>query len=113
MGHTAELLYALRFRTGRDAERFVTSIREALATPGMRRKTPPGPLVIYGPFRLADRKETTVFVTAGILRAAEVTGLRVERGEMTIAGAEALPPGAVTLFATLGGDAMTEDSSPG
>lgn len=101
-GHTEEPLYSAFFSRGDQAAQFVRTIREAIRFEAVHRHTPPGPLVIYGPRQLPATDEVTLFVTSGILRAAELMQLRLVKGS-TLPGASGLPQGVVVLFAHLGG----------
>ena len=96
-----EVLYVLEFSTGRQAERFVTDIRRALESPDIRRKTAATPLAIYGRLLLGEERETSVFVTAGILTTAALIASGVRTAGKIVAGAQALPPWAVTLLAEM------------
>lgn len=101
-GHTEESLYSTFFSTGEEAARFVRVMRESIRFEAVHRNTPPGSLVIYGPRDMPPTDAATLFVTSGILRAAELMQLRVTKGPK-LAGASALPQDIVVLFAHLGG----------
>ena len=109
-GHTEEPLYTIVFRSANEADQFVHAIREAMSVETLHRHTPPGPLVIYGP-RAAIAGQTTLFVTAGILRAAELLRVSTPVRGSELSGADALPYDVIVLFAHLGGAGL-EDSDP-
>jgi hypothetical protein len=101
-GHTEEPLYTIVFASGNQADQFVEAVREAMRVETLHRYTPPGPLVIYGP-RAPTPAETTLFVTAGILRAAELLRVPTPKLGAQLSGADALPYDVIVLFAHLGG----------
>ena len=102
-GHTAEPLYTLVFETGAIAIRFIDVIRHGISSDPVHRHTPPGPLVIYGPENLSDDGPITLYVTVGILRAAEIMRVSVPERGPELDGAASLPDGTVVLLAALGG----------
>lgn len=111
IGHTAEPLHALIFPTAAEATQFVDAIRGALSSAAIHRRTPPGPLVIYGTKPAAGEDHDTLFVTVGILRVAEIVGLPAPRQGPKLNGASALPNGSVVLVAALGGRGKVADST--
>ena len=101
--HTAEPLHVVVFPSGPAARDFIESISRGMGDASLHRRTPPGPLVIYGPRALDEQREVALFVTAGILRAAEILRLHVPATGGILEGAGALPFDTLVLFAMLGG----------
>lgn len=101
--HIEEPLYTIFFSTAAHGSGFVEAIRDAMRLDRVHRHTPPGPLVIYGPPKMPCAGEVILFVTAGILRAAELLQFRPARRGSKLDGAIALPHDAIVLFAHLGG----------
>ena len=109
-GHTTEEpLYTLLFGMAQRANEFVQTVRQAMRFKNVHRYTPPGPLVIYGPPQLTNASAVTLFVTAGILRVAEILDFELPARGHELAGAGALPQDVVVLFAHLGGSAAPAD----
>jgi len=102
-GHTEEPLYPIFFSTAAQGMQFVDAIRDAMSLERLHRNTPPGPLVIYGPRLMPAAGEVILFVTAGILRAAELLQFDAVTKGSKLDGACALPHDAIVLFAHLGG----------
>ena len=109
IGHTAEPLYQLVFPTGAEVQPFIDAIRKAVSSEDIHRRTPPGPLVIYGTDTFSDSGPAPLFVTAGILRVAEIIGLSSPERGSKLDGAGSLPNGAVALVAALGGTGDLRD----
>jgi hypothetical protein len=103
IGHTAEPLYPLIFPACAEASQFIDVIRTAISSEAVHRRTPPGPLVIYGIDTFHDDGPRTLFVTVGILRVAEMIGLPLPQRGTKLDGAGSLPNGAVALVAAIGG----------
>jgi hypothetical protein len=103
IGHTAEPLYALIFPTGAEANQFIDVIRNAISSDTIHRRTPPGPLVIYAIDTFSEEAPSTLYVTVGILRAAEMIGFPLPERGSKLDSAGSLPNGIIALVAALGG----------